>query len=200
MDNSFFKMVIDELQSVYGSLKLSTDQQVGWFSRLKHFTEDEARLATHNLINQGIKPNYQTLELELKKAHRLLNPNVPILSATYLVEKGGVAPTTDELIALSETAMQGLAKLMKMRKGEAKQQFANELKENWLISFSSLPEYTTEDEVMHYAEAKDIKMLEILNVLNPMYPKYRPEIPFLHIEKNYRSNRKPDIEINLYHD
>jgi len=196
MDNLFFDMAIQEIESVYGSLRLTADQKIGWYSRLKGFSEDDARVAVTSLILLGLKPTYQTLELELKKARRKLNPNIPILSTTYLEEKGGVCPATDESIALNKKAMQGLVRLMKMPKGEKKKQFTNELKENWLMEFPNLPDYTTEDQIMEYAKAKDFRMLEILNVLNPMYPKDRPEVPFLHIEKNYRSTgRKADIVI-----
>lgn len=197
MDNSFFDMAIQEIESVYGSLKLTADQKIGWYSRLKDFSEDDTRLAVTAIITLGLKPTYQTLEAELKKARRKLDPNIPILSATYLVEKGGACPTTDESLDLTKRALQGLASLMKMRKGEKKKQFANELKENWLMAFSNLPDYTPEDQIMEYAEAKDFRMLEILNVLNPAYPKERPEVPFLHIEKNFRSTgRKADIVID----
>lgn len=199
MDNSFFSLVIQEIESVYGSLKLSADQKIGWYSRLKHFTEDEARLATHNLIKNGLKPSYQQLELELRRASNIINPKVNILSASYLVEMGRAAPFTDEKLAFSKAGMQGISKLMKMPKGKAKAEFAQKLKKDWLEGFLKLPDCTEQEDILQYAKNKDVAMLDILGVLNKNYPKDKPIIPMLVLERNYKSkNQKPDIEVNYY--
>lgn len=198
MDKSFFTMVIQEIESIYGGLKLTKDQVSGWYSRLKNFTEDEARLAVDRLIKQGFKPNYIELEKQLKFAHRAINPDINILSATYLVEKGRVAPFTDELIALTKDSMQGLATMMKMRKGQAKQEVCERLKENWLVKFKELPDCTEQNDVLEYARRKDIKMLELLGVLNPMYPKEKVFVPIMHIEKQY--GKTQDIETTDYYE
>jgi hypothetical protein len=196
MLNSFlFSQAIEEIETVFGSMKLTSNQMEGWFSRLSHFDDDDLRMAIHRIIKTGHKPSFITLQSELFNAKRQLHSEEPILSGSYREEGGKASPFTDELIAHSRTHMQGLIQMMKM--GEVEREATRlALKESWLMGFNELPDVVSQEEIEQMARLKSVEELERVGVLNKQYPTAKLVVPLLEVEQQYRS-KEPSTSTDM---
>lgn len=157
MDKYVFADGLKELQRFFPTLKLEGTQLKAIYERLKHFENDEWRLAVYDLSeHQRTTPKYADMRDALFKAKKRINkPGVKIAQAQ------GWAPMTDEKRQLCQDHVRQLLAVMGMPKAD-QPAAEKDLKKMWANTYPKLPGYRSAREIHRMIEQRQWdKLIEL---------------------------------------
>lgn len=173
-----FEAGIGELELFFKGFKPNVDQLAAWFKRVKHFTEDEFRLAIYRITEDSKLPSYEVIKTQCFEARKTLSPK-----QSKVPRPQGFAPESHEQKLFTQSCMKLL--LIALEQKASKTAFA-ELFTIWNDGYKRLPDYKSEAEVKRLIEQQRWSELVSLGFIQAI-PNEPPK-PYIPSFENERRN------------